>query len=106
MDSLPEIRRPHIDDLLEAMTFSTESINDYISAIGSHISHLSTGLDSIQQYLSKFSSSSLQLEDLQDSLYLLLAGRQRRHHKFDKTYSDIFRWGCGYDLDSLCCNKK
>ena len=35
MESLPEIRLPHIDDLLEAVTFSTESINNYISAIGS-----------------------------------------------------------------------
>ena len=102
MESLPEIRLPHIDDLLEAMTFSTESINNYISAIGSHISHLSAGLSSVQ-YLSKL--SPLQLEEVEDSLYLLLAGRQR-HHKFYKTYSDIFRRGCGYHLDSLCCNKK
>ena len=102
MESLPEIRLPHIDDLLEAMTFSTESINDYISAIGSHISHLSAGLSYVQ-YLSKL--SPLQLEEYEDSLYLLPSGRQR-DHKFYKTYSDIFRCGCGYDLDSLCCNKK
>ena len=75
MESLPEISIPCIDDLLEDVTFSTESINNYISAIGSHISHLSAGLSSVQQYLSKFSSSSLQLGDLEDSLYLLLAGR-------------------------------
>ena len=105
MESLPEISLPHIDDLLEAMTFNPESINNYISAIGSHISHLSAGLSSIQQYLAKFSSSSLQLGDLEDSLYLLLAGRQK-HHKFYQTYCDIFRCGSGYDLDSLCCNKK
>ena len=72
MESLPEMRLPHIDDLLEAMTFSTESINNYISAIGSHISHLSAGLSSVQ-YLSKL--SPLQLEEVEDSFPLLLAGR-------------------------------
>ena len=70
MESLPEISIPCIDHLLEDMTFSTESINNYISAIGSHISP--SGLSSVQ-YLSKL--SSLQLEEVVDSFHLLLAGR-------------------------------
>ena len=74
MESLPEISIPRIDDLLEDMTFSTESINNYISAIGSHISHLSDGLSlaTIPQYLSWL--SSVQLADQVDSFCILLAG--------------------------------
>ena len=61
MESLPEISIPCIDDLLEDVTFSTESINNYISAIGSHISPA-------VQYLSKL------LEEVEDSFHLLFAG--------------------------------
>ena len=74
MDSLPEIIISHIGGSLKYMTFNTESINDYVSAIGSHISHLSDGLSlaTIPQYLSWL--SSVQLADQVDSFCILLAG--------------------------------
>ena len=94
------MRIPHIDDLLEAMTFSTESLNNYISAIGSHISHLSAGLSSSQQYLANL--SSLKFLDVEDSLYLLLAGRQR-YHKFYKTYSALTFLGAAAVMILIVC---
>ena len=75
MDSLAELFISPIDVALKYMTFNAESINNYVSAIGSHISHLSARLPSlpiIQQYLSWL--PSVELEDQEDYFYLLLAG--------------------------------
>ena len=75
MDGLAEMIISHIDVFLKYMTFNAESINNYVSAIGSHISHLSASLPSLplsRQYLSLL--AWVQLEDQVDYLSLLLAG--------------------------------
>ena len=71
MESLPDLSIG-IDAVLEYLTFNTESINNYVSTIGSHISALSGCLPTLTQYLPEF--PSVELLDQVDCSYILLAG--------------------------------